>query len=58
MKLAMHQIISGRDPMQPIHFRRPWKAADGGFAHQNRHQALARLKFHADRELAWIRREP
>ena len=37
--------------MQPFHFRRPRQAADAGFAHQDGHQALAHLNFHADRQL-------
>ena len=51
MKRAAHQVIGGGDPMQPFHFRWPWKVANAGFPHQNSHQALAHRRFHADRQL-------
>ena len=51
MELAVHQVIGGGNAMQAFHFRGPRKAANAGFAHQNSHQTLAHLKFHADRQL-------
>jgi hypothetical protein len=51
VKLAVHQIIGGGDPMQPLHSRWAGKAAEATFTHQNSHQALAHLKFPTDRQL-------
>ena len=51
MELPVHQVISRGDSMEPFHFRWPREAADAGFAHQDSHQALAHLDFHADRQL-------
>ena len=51
MEFAVHQVIGGGDAVQPFHFRRPRQATDAGFTHQDGHQTLAHLNFHADRQL-------
>ena len=51
MKLTVHQVIGGGNAMQTFNLRLPREAADAGFANGHNHQALAHLRFNADRKL-------
>ena len=47
----MHQIVRGRNPMEPFDLRRPGKTDDPSRTHEHSDQPFAYLNAHAEGEL-------